>query len=158
MPGRRDSRIATNARGPLPRPSYRRPAYRSVLPVLAAVSVGGILGSLGRYGVLVALPYEPDEFAWATFGVNVPKVSGKNVFRRLTFDCGGFPDCDRSATLYRPHRLPVHPLVEQVPEEGGGVLRIGHVFREQVPQDRILGECGDQRIDDPSTFCRGGKW
>lgn len=35
------------------------------------VSVGGALGALARYGVNVAVPYQPGGFAWATFLVNV---------------------------------------------------------------------------------------
>lgn len=49
----------------------RRARWRQVLPVLGAISVGGVLGSLSRYGVSVAMPHEPRDFAWATFGVNV---------------------------------------------------------------------------------------
>jgi CrcB protein len=38
---------------------------------MASVAVGGILGSLGRYAVGVALPHAPGAFPWATFAVNV---------------------------------------------------------------------------------------
>jgi fluoride exporter len=39
--------------------------------LLAAIAVGGALGSLGRYGVARALPDEPGAFPTATFLVNV---------------------------------------------------------------------------------------
>jgi CrcB protein len=40
-------------------------------PALAAISVGGALGALARYGLAVAFPHRPGEFPWTTFGVNV---------------------------------------------------------------------------------------
>ncbi|GAA2165761.1 CrcB family protein [Pedococcus bigeumensis] len=39
--------------------------------LLAAVAAGGVLGSLGRYAVGLALPHTSGTFAWATFLVNV---------------------------------------------------------------------------------------
>ena len=39
--------------------------------LLAAVAAGGVLGSLGRYVVGLALPHDPGSFAWSTFAVNV---------------------------------------------------------------------------------------
>jgi CrcB protein len=39
--------------------------------LLAAIAVGGAIGSLGRYGVARALPDEPGAFPTATFLVNV---------------------------------------------------------------------------------------
>ena len=39
--------------------------------VLAAISVGGALGALARYGLGVAFPPGPTGFPWATFGINV---------------------------------------------------------------------------------------
>jgi fluoride exporter len=40
-------------------------------PVLAAISAGGALGALARYGIGVAFPPRPGGFPWATFGINV---------------------------------------------------------------------------------------
>jgi fluoride exporter len=40
------------------------------LPVLAAVAAGGAIGSVGRYGLAVALPHQPTDFPWATFITN----------------------------------------------------------------------------------------
>jgi CrcB protein len=42
-----------------------------VAPVLAAISAGGALGASARYGISVALPHHPDEFAWSTWLINV---------------------------------------------------------------------------------------
>lgn len=39
-------------------------------PVLAAISSGGALGALARYGIGVALPVRPGGFPWNTFVVN----------------------------------------------------------------------------------------
>lgn len=41
------------------------------LPLLGAVALGGVLGSLGRWGVGLALPHEPGEVPWGTVVVNV---------------------------------------------------------------------------------------
>ncbi|WP_119729928.1 fluoride efflux transporter FluC [Thermomonospora amylolytica] len=38
---------------------------------VAAVSAGGMLGSLARYGVAEAFPHAPGGFGWAMFAVNV---------------------------------------------------------------------------------------
>ncbi|QIM22103.1 CrcB family protein [Phycicoccus sp. HDW14] len=39
--------------------------------MLGAVAVGGVLGSLGRWGVGLALPHAVGAFPWSTFVVNV---------------------------------------------------------------------------------------
>jgi CrcB protein len=39
--------------------------------LLAAIAAGGVLGSLGRHAVGLALPHAPAEFPWGTFVVNV---------------------------------------------------------------------------------------
>ncbi len=39
--------------------------------LLAAVALGGVAGSLGRYAVSLALPHAVGEFPWATVVVNV---------------------------------------------------------------------------------------
>lgn len=41
------------------------------LAVLATVSLGGVIGSLGRYAVGAALPHGAGGFPWATLAVNV---------------------------------------------------------------------------------------
>jgi CrcB protein len=40
-------------------------------PVLAVISAGGVAGALARYGLTEAFPHAADQFAWATFGVNL---------------------------------------------------------------------------------------
>jgi fluoride exporter len=39
--------------------------------LLAAVSCGGVLGALARYGLQTAYPHAAGEFGWATLAVNV---------------------------------------------------------------------------------------
>jgi CrcB protein len=39
--------------------------------VLGAISAGGVLGALARYGLAVAWPHRPGHFPWATFVTNV---------------------------------------------------------------------------------------
>ncbi|MDG4795843.1 fluoride efflux transporter CrcB [Micromonospora sp. WMMD1082] len=39
--------------------------------LLLAIAVGGVVGSLARHGLSVAVPHPPDGFPWATFTVNV---------------------------------------------------------------------------------------
>lgn len=48
-----------------PRPARVEPA------TLVAVAVGGVVGSLGRYAVSVALPQAAGGFPWATLAVNL---------------------------------------------------------------------------------------
>jgi fluoride exporter len=49
-----------------------RPGSHRLRPAAcAAVATGGIVGSLARYGVDVALPYRGHDFPWATLTVNV---------------------------------------------------------------------------------------
>lgn len=39
--------------------------------MLAAISAGGVLGALARYGLSTAWPHDPRDFAWSTWTVNV---------------------------------------------------------------------------------------
>lgn len=48
----------------------RRGQLRDHGPVLVAVSLGGGLGALGRYGLALALPTRPGDFPWGTFLTN----------------------------------------------------------------------------------------
>jgi fluoride exporter len=41
------------------------------LPVLAAISAGGVVGALARYGISTAWPHDPPAFNWAIWTVNV---------------------------------------------------------------------------------------
>lgn len=52
-------------------PAHRRELRPSPWPVLAAISTGGVVGALARYGLTEVLPHPPGGFGWATFGINV---------------------------------------------------------------------------------------
>jgi CrcB protein len=43
----------------------------SPIPVLAAISAGGVIGALARYGLATAWPHGPAGFSWAIWIVNV---------------------------------------------------------------------------------------
>ena len=44
---------------------------RKEWPVVAAVSAGGVLGALARYGISVAWPHHAGGFPWSTWTINV---------------------------------------------------------------------------------------
>jgi fluoride exporter len=52
-------------------PAQRQELTGAMLRVLSVISVGGVLGSLARYGLGVAFPHGATGFPWATFAVNV---------------------------------------------------------------------------------------
>jgi CrcB protein len=52
-------------------PDAAVPARQSPYPVLMAISAGGVVGALARYGLATAWPHEPAEFAWSTLVTNV---------------------------------------------------------------------------------------
>jgi CrcB protein len=43
----------------------------SPIPVLAAISAGGVIGALARYGLSTAWPHDPAGFPWAIWTINV---------------------------------------------------------------------------------------
>jgi CrcB protein len=43
----------------------------SPIPVLAAISVGGVVGALARYALSTAWPHDPAGFPWAVWAINV---------------------------------------------------------------------------------------
>jgi len=47
------------------------PAPVGSLPVLAAISAGGVIGALTRYAVTTAWPHDSAGFPWATWTINV---------------------------------------------------------------------------------------
>jgi CrcB protein len=49
----------------------RAETARTPWPVLGAISAGGAIGALGRYGLATAWPHQPGHFPWATFVTNV---------------------------------------------------------------------------------------
>jgi CrcB protein len=55
----------------LRRPRQRRELRDAPWAVLGAISAGGVLGALARYGLSSAFPHAPGDFDWATFWINV---------------------------------------------------------------------------------------
>ncbi|MFI0408752.1 fluoride efflux transporter FluC [Actinomadura sp. 3N508] len=52
-------------------PEQRQELRRAPWETLAAVSAGGVLGALARYGLTTAFPYGAGDFPWAVFWINV---------------------------------------------------------------------------------------
>jgi CrcB protein len=52
-------------------PAQRWQTRPSPWPVLAAISAGGVVGALSRYGIGSAWPHPAGGFPWATFVINV---------------------------------------------------------------------------------------
>ena len=52
-------------------PRQRVELRRAPWAVLGAISAGGALGALARYGLAAAWPHRPGRFPWATFVTNV---------------------------------------------------------------------------------------
>lgn len=52
-------------------PAQRAELRPSPVPVLAAVSAGGVVGAAARYGLGLAWPHPPAGFPWATLVINV---------------------------------------------------------------------------------------
>ncbi|MCP2341326.1 fluoride efflux transporter FluC [Actinomadura rupiterrae] len=52
-------------------PEQRRELARAPWTTLGAISAGGMIGALARYGLGAAFPHDPGAFDWATFGINV---------------------------------------------------------------------------------------
>src|SRR5450756_385200 len=62
--------------------------------VLAAISLGGVIGALARYGLGAAFPHDAGQFPWSTFAINVTGCLLIGVLMVLLTDPAG-----------RPHRL-----------------------------------------------------
>ncbi|NVI86614.1 CrcB family protein [Actinomadura sp. BRA 177] len=52
-------------------PAQRAELRRAPWGTLGAISAGGVLGALARYGLISAFQYRPGEFPWPVFWVNV---------------------------------------------------------------------------------------
>lgn len=52
-------------------PEQRRELGEHPVAVLGSIAVGGVAGSLARYGLGVVFPRAPGEWPWATWGINV---------------------------------------------------------------------------------------
>lgn len=70
---------------------WRRRAWR--VDLLAAVAVGGALGSVARYGLDVAWPHPPGMFPWVTLLINLVGCALLGVVMETL------------ATVSAPHRL-----------------------------------------------------
>ena len=64
----------------------RGPHSRVEPTALAAVAVGGVIGSLGRYAVGHLLPHAVGEFPWATLLVNVSGAFGMGLLVAFLVD------------------------------------------------------------------------
>lgn len=52
-------------------PRQRSELRRAPWSTLGAISAGGMLGALARYGLGTAFPHAPGEFPWTTFAINL---------------------------------------------------------------------------------------
>lgn len=52
-------------------PRQRRELGEHPVAVLSAISAGGVLGALGRYGLGEVFPRDPGGWPWVTWGINV---------------------------------------------------------------------------------------
>jgi len=75
--------------GPPRAAARRRAIHRTPWAVLAAVSIGGALGTLARYGLGVAFPTPRGGFPWTTFVVNVTGCLLIGVLMVLASDVWG---------------------------------------------------------------------
>jgi CrcB protein len=91
--------------------------------VLAVISAGGALGSLGRWGVGELLPWSGTTFPWATFVVNVSGALALGVLMVFVLE------------VWRPHRY-VRPFV------GIGVLGGWTTFSTYALEARDLLAAG----------------
>ncbi|HWM04389.1 MAG TPA: CrcB family protein [Actinophytocola sp.] len=87
------------------------------LPVLAAVSAGGVVGALARYGLLLVWPTRAGGFPWGTFAVNVAGCLAMGILMVLVTE--------------RAHRL-VRPFL------GAGVLGGFTTFSAYAEEVRAL--------------------
>jgi fluoride exporter len=97
------------------------------LPVLAAVSAGGALGALARYGLATAWPHEPGHFPWATLVTNVSGCFLIGILMVLVTEL-----------------RPVHPLIR--PFLGVGVLGGFTTFSTYTGDVRQLVAAGEPRV------------
>jgi fluoride exporter len=70
-------------------PEQRDELRRGHGDVLAAISLGGGVGALARYGIGYAFPAAPRGFPWATFGINVTGCLLIGVLMVLVTDVWG---------------------------------------------------------------------
>jgi len=74
-------------RAPGPRPLRRlRRGLGRRRDVLALISLGGAIGSVGRWGIAQALPHQPSAFPWATALTNVTGCFALGVLMVLALE------------------------------------------------------------------------
>jgi CrcB protein len=71
MPVQPSSRLPVDSDIDLHVKRQRFELRRAPWTVLGAISAGGVLGALARYGLATAWPHRSDQFPWATFVTNV---------------------------------------------------------------------------------------
>lgn len=96
------------------------------LPVLGAVSAGGAIGALARYGLSTAWPHPPGHFPWAVFVINVSGCFLIGVLMVLITE------------VVTPHRL-VRPFL------GVGVLGGYTTFSTYTGDIQLLVAAGSAR-------------
>jgi CrcB protein len=67
-------------------PRQRRELLGAPWRILGAISAGGALGALARYGLSTAFPAPPGGFPWATFTINVTGCALIGVLMVLVTD------------------------------------------------------------------------
>ncbi|MFF8289642.1 fluoride efflux transporter CrcB [Streptomyces sp. NPDC016309] len=108
-------------------------AWRAQAPVVAVVSLGGVLGASARYGAMLLWPVPVGGFPWTTFAINVvgcaligvlmAVVGEARAAHRLvrpflgTGVLGGF-------TTFSTYAVDVHDLVEGG-RAGAGLVYLG---------------------------------
>jgi fluoride exporter len=83
VPARTESSLFAPPRAPRRR-RWRQWLARRV-PILMAISLGGVLGGCGRYGVDLLVPASTG-FPWATFAVNVTGAAGLGLLLVLVLE------------------------------------------------------------------------
>ncbi|MFK8906314.1 fluoride efflux transporter CrcB [Streptomyces sp. YS-3] len=87
--GAQSSRVASESTDPDAGPSgpaRRRQWARGLAPVVAVVSLGGIIGASARYGASLIWPMPADGFPWTTLLVNVVGCAVMGVFMVVITD------------------------------------------------------------------------
>ncbi|MET8824559.1 CrcB family protein [Streptomyces sp. NPDC004610] len=64
-------------------PAQRPGRWRTELPVVAVIALGGMLGASARYGAALLWPTGNDAFPWTTLGVNAAGCAVIGVFMVL---------------------------------------------------------------------------
>jgi CrcB protein len=123
----RDIQAAVDPDVDLHVPAHRRELSHHHISVLGSISVGGALGSLGRYGIGFVLPTLPGRFPLGTFLVNVIGCLLIGILMVLVTEV-----------------FAAHPLVR--PFLGVGVLGGFTTFSTYANEVRVLLKPGDAPV------------